>query len=340
MIVKNADDKSAQLDELNRLLNIAPAGVKPKVEAEIRMLRAGIKGEQETSFHLNGFFKDTKNIYIIHDLRLEHNGRTAQIDHILINRLLDVYVLETKQLHAGMKINEEGEFLQWNHYRKAYEGMASPLAQNIRHIDVLKEVFKDKVDMPTRLGFTLRPKYHSRILVNSKARIDRPKKFDTSEIVKSDDFFKKYQESFDEVGFVDAVSGLAKIISPEQADFMCRKLIRMHQPITYNYAAKFGIKETAIEEPKPIETITEKPAAVQQERAAYSSHQCSKCSSDDVKVAYGKFGYYFKCSACDGNTGIKIDCGVKGHKERIRKKGKQFYRDCADCQTSTLFFEN
>src|SRR3546814_12221508 len=81
---------------------------------------------------------------LIHDLRLEHGSRTAQIDHLLINRWMDVYVLETKHFHAGIKITEDGEFLRWNNYQKTYEGMASPLEQNERHIQVLKDVRADR----------------------------------------------------------------------------------------------------------------------------------------------------------------------------------------------------
>ncbi|MBU3989242.1 MAG: hypothetical protein KJ702_08030, partial [Gammaproteobacteria bacterium] len=46
------------------------------------------------------------------------------------------------------------------------------------------------------------------------------------------------------------------------------------------------------------------------------------------------------CAACEGNTPIKLGCGVDGHKERIRKEGRKFYRECTECKSSSLFFEN
>lgn len=338
MILKNADSKQPQIDELNRLLGIASIQIKPKIDAELRKLKAGITGENNTSYYLDDAFKNSKHAYIIHDLRLEHNGRVAQIDHVLVNRFLEVFVLETKQLNAGMKINENGEFLRWNSYRKSYEGMASPLAQNARHVDVLKAVFEDKVDLPTKLGFTLSPSFHSRILVNPEARIERPKQFDTSEIVKTEDFLKNYLN--EDASFFTKASWLAKVISAEQVAIICKSLIKLHQPILPDYVAKFAIKEEALTDQKPRGKTAEKPKAVEQELATYNLHLCSKCSSKNLKVEYGKYGYYFKCADCDGNTAIKLDCGKKGHKERIRKNGNQFYRDCPDCVSSTLFFEN
>ena len=100
--------------------------------------------------------RDSKRSAVIHDLRLEIGGRVAQIDHLLLHRTLTVFVLETKHLHAGIKITEEGEFLSWNDYKKSYEGMASPFAQNERHIAVLRDAF-DRVEMPTRMGVRLTP---------------------------------------------------------------------------------------------------------------------------------------------------------------------------------------
>lgn len=340
MILKNADDKTAQIDELNRLLGIAPIQIKPRVEAELRMLQAGFKGERESSFHINDKFKDKKNAFVIHDLRLEHNGQVAQIDHLIINRMFGAFVLETKHFHAGLKINENGEFEQWVPRMKSYVGMASPLEQNARHIDVLRKVFIDKVETPKRLGFQFQPTFYSRVLVNPTAKIIRPKRFDTSEVIKADAFFSKYNKDYDKAGFFESLSQVAKIVSSETVEEVCNQLIKMHKPITYDYAAKFGIKEEALTDQKPREKTAEKPKAVEQELATYNSHLCSKCSSKNLKVEYGKYGYYFKCADCDGNTAIKLDCGKKGHKERIRKNGNQFYRDCPDCVSSTLFFEN
>lgn len=47
---------------------------------------------------------------VLHDMRLEINGRFAQIDHLLMNRGFDLYVLETKTFNTGVSINERGKF--------------------------------------------------------------------------------------------------------------------------------------------------------------------------------------------------------------------------------------
>lgn len=156
MILKNADSRQCDIEELERLVKIAPADRKSKVEQELRFLRAGIKGENESAYLIDFDFKDAEKTVVIHDLRLEINGRVAQIDHLLIHRTLNCFVLETKHFHAGIQITEEGEFKQWNSSKKNFDGMASPLAQNERHIAVLKEVL-EHIELPTRAGMKLSP---------------------------------------------------------------------------------------------------------------------------------------------------------------------------------------
>lgn len=118
MIIKNADDKSCHVQQLEDLLTIATSEQKIKITQELRNLRAGIKGEQEAAYLIDFDLGKSQNTLVIHDLRLEIGGRIAQIDHLLINRTLNVFVLETKHFHAGLKITEEGEFIVLECFQK------------------------------------------------------------------------------------------------------------------------------------------------------------------------------------------------------------------------------
>src|SRR3546814_6571366 len=90
---------------------------------------------------------------------------------------MSVYVRDPKHVHAGIKITEDGGFLRWNNYQKTYEGMASPLEQNERHIQVLKDVMA-QIELPTRLGVRIPPSLQSFVLVGPEAKIYRPKRFE------------------------------------------------------------------------------------------------------------------------------------------------------------------
>ncbi|SDX20984.1 nuclease-related domain-containing protein [Lysobacter enzymogenes] len=110
MLIKIKDDDSALLKELE--LRAAGTGTAARQAAtELRIRQAGLKGERDSAYHIDFHFERSPNWAVIHDLRLERDGRVAQIDHLLINRWLEIYVLETKHFHAGIKITSDGEFL-------------------------------------------------------------------------------------------------------------------------------------------------------------------------------------------------------------------------------------
>ncbi len=238
MILKDIDSKDAQLAELESYLATPgiPAATQTQIERELKILRAGIKGERESAYDIDFYSGASKNRTVIHDLRIEHNGRVAQIDHLILNRLLEVYVLETKHFSEGVSINEQGEFSIW--FAGKPRGIPSPLEQNERHITVLQDVFKT-LDMPTRLGIRLQPSFESLVLVSKNARIGRPDKFDTRRVLKSDQLERWITKNIDS----GSPLMMAKVVSVETLTAIARQLIALHRPITPDYRAKFGISE-------------------------------------------------------------------------------------------------
>jgi hypothetical protein len=67
--------------------------------------------------------------------------------------------------------------------------------------------------------------------------------------------------------------------------------------------------------------------------------QCKSCHAGTGSILHGKFGYYFKCSACGANTSMRFTC-QPGHNPRVRRDGNGFYRECAECGTSEHFHQN
>jgi hypothetical protein len=351
MIIKNADNKDSAITTLERLLVGADSKKQRLVSDELRMLHAGIKGENESAYHIDFNFKKSEITAVIHDLRLEIGGRVAQIDHLLIHRTHRFYVLETKNFSHGLKINDHGEFLRWNDWKKCYEGMPSPIEQNRRHAAVLGEVLE-------RLGYK-DPTIESFVLISPNARIDRPAGKDFSEVVKADQFLGALKNNLSTaLGSIGGLFGaVSKLAFGDAADEIAKKLVRLHRPITIDYVGKFGMREEAAsfaESSRPSAPQTSdnhRPISIdfgntlaapvprpEVKKAATSGYVCKSCGSDNLAVEYGKFGYYFKCGACGANTSFKIGCGVAGHKEKIRKDKLSFYRECDQCGTSSIFF--
>lgn len=174
MILKSKGPRTDDIAELNRLLSL-PLNPRQKslVEQELRALKAGEKNEENAAYFLDFHLKDSKNWVVIHDLRIEHRGKVAQIDHLVIGRFLYMFVLESKSFSYGLKITPEGEFLRWN--GKAYQGIESPIEQNNRHIFALEQSVKDRSLAPKRLGLSIPITYRNVVLISPNSQIIRPR---------------------------------------------------------------------------------------------------------------------------------------------------------------------
>lgn len=355
MLIKQADDHAEELAQLEQLATSGTGAAAKFATKDLRVRKAGIKGETESAYLLDFHFASSRNWALIHDLRLEHNGRTAQIDHLLINRWMECYVLETKHFHAGVKITEDGEFLRWNDYKRSFEGMPSPLLQNERHIAVLRDVM-NTLELPTRLGLRITFAFQTLVLIAPSARIDRPEKFDTTRVIKADQIKERIWRDIDSENLVSIVKTAAKIVSGETVRDVAQQLANQHRPAAWPMPASAApVPASVIEsaataptsrmaetgDPKPVKPAM--PAKSTKPRtpteSATTGPQCKSCQSRDGSILYGKYGYYFQCSQCQTNTAIKFSC-QPGHQPRLRKAGHQFFRDCADCASSELYFTN
>lgn len=243
MLFKKADDKIQDIQVLEKLLQHPKATPDKQklIEREIRNIRSGLRGESETAYELEFNLKN-RNWLIIHDLRIEHEGRVAQIDHLLVNRFLMVYVCESKRFSEGVAINEQGEFAAF--YGSRPYGIPSPIEQNRRHLRVLEDLFSaDVIQLPRRLGFTLKPELSSYILVSKAARISRPKTpvAGLDSVLKTDQFISRIER---ELSQENVLLMATKVIGEATLEDFGKQLVALHKPIQFDWAAKFGLTET------------------------------------------------------------------------------------------------
>jgi hypothetical protein len=284
MLIKSADDKNPQMAILENLLSHqrVPAEKRQLIERELRKLSIGTATERQAAYEIDFYAAPSKNLFVIHDLRLEIAGRVAQIDHLLMNRLLEVFVLETKTFSTGLSVNDRGEFSTF--YGDKEVGIPSPVEQNARHISVLKDAFRE-IGLPKRLGIPLPPSFNSVVLVSPKALINRPKTINLdASIIKLDQFFSWYHEKMDKVSLKDAV-GIFKVCSGETVREFGEKLLSLHKPARVDYIKKFGLGEALLgkEPAKPIDvgTSPELPGPATKQEVQYF---CAGCKSSIAPV--------------------------------------------------------
>ena len=149
---KADSDAKKQLERLQQLYATAPDRVKPQIERDMKLLAYGIAGEESVAFELNNSYLP---IIVLHDLRLEHEGLSAQIDYLIITTKFCL-VVECKNLFGNLEVNSRGEFireLDFNGKRKK-EGIYSPITQNARHMEMIKGIgLANKKNLLNRVAF-------------------------------------------------------------------------------------------------------------------------------------------------------------------------------------------
>lgn len=261
MLIKHADDKTRDIQTLTELASrsdVTP-DVRHRIEQEIRNIRSGMKGEAEAAYEMEFHYAASKNWMVIHDLRLECDGRVAQVDHLLINRFLEIYVCESKRFGEGIAINEHGEFAAF--YAGKPYGVPSPIEQNKRHMAVLEAIFKSGlVAPPKRLGFTITPSLSGLVLVSKTARITRPKAklVGLDQVIKNDQLKARIDKDIDKD---NNILTAAKIVGHDTLEDFARRLAAAHKPISFDWAAKFGLPPVA-PTPAPKVTPASQPAQV------------------------------------------------------------------------------
>lgn len=68
-----------------------------------------------------------------------------------------------------------------------------------------------------------------------------------------------------------------------------------------------------------------------------AGHRCRHCNCGDLAIRWGKYGYYFKCLGCAGNTLLPVL--ADGNRPTLRKENAHFYRMSPD-GSEDLYFIN
>ena len=200
VIIKESSDAKQYLSRLEELREQLPDTSKmlKELDKEIMMVKAGIDGEDAIMFELKNSGMD---LVVLHDIYIEApSGNGAQIDFYVIAPHV-VVIIECKNLYGNIEINNKGDFIRTISYGgKSYkEGIYSPITQNERHLQVLKEckledagVFgKARINMFYDLNFkSLVVLANPKTIVNDKYA----KKEIKSQVIRSDQLISKLKE--------------------------------------------------------------------------------------------------------------------------------------------------
>ena len=275
MIFKYMDEKTNEIQTLESLYEKSRSTAqKNLISTQLKKILSGIEAEKENAYYLNFEFNKSKNVILLHDLRLEHNGKTAQIDHLLISRF-GIELLETKSSQGIMTINDDGSMTLVNgKYTNTYP---NPLEQSKRHASVLKDFISDSELLSKRIGIFGGIDITSKVLIHPKTNItnkELPNNFE-----RGDSFISNRNKKIDSTGIFKSISMLAKAYDIDTAKEIAQLLVESHKAIEYDYTKKFKIKK---EEAKTVI----KPSNSLEESIQVEDNQkvCPRCNEGQLII--------------------------------------------------------
>lgn len=203
---------------------------------------------------------------------------------------MGMYLIETKNFSGNLVINDHGEFTV--QYDDDSFGVPSPIEQSRRHERIL-----DRLDIKNRSGGPI-DMFHV-VMLHPKAKITRPsaKAFDTSSVIKADQFPTWHQQFVDkEVGFRSLLKGAVNMRSLETIQEWGEKLIRQHRPADQLELPEFmrpQRQRQTVNAPPSSSSKPLHPPQTQQDMSAAPAEPQKKllCAQCGVKISYaeGKF---------------------------------------------------
>lgn len=231
--IKDFTKENKQLNDLKELSNKLKSGDKKElIERDISFLKYGLEGEKNVYFELKNSFLP---ILCLHDIRLEYEDYVAQLDYVVItNKFL--CILETKKLNGNITINSDGDFIRImkNRYGKEIkrEGIYSPISQNKRHINIVKQILSKKLNINNM------PLKSLVVMANPKTIIDKNK---------CPNPIKNSLYKYDQI-----VNYLEKHLKDKENQYdLSEKLMfdianllkKMDTPIDFDYHSKYSLQE-------------------------------------------------------------------------------------------------
>lgn len=144
--IRDECDAQTQMEKMEELKKTASPEILKQIEQDIKVLSYGISGENMVAFELKNSHMP---ILILRDLYLEYQGLTAQIDYVVIDTNF-ILVIECKKMTGDIEITNTGDFIRLfkNSAGKIYkrEGIYSPLAQNERHLELIKKILSNNME--------------------------------------------------------------------------------------------------------------------------------------------------------------------------------------------------
>ena len=248
MIIKDRDPAEKAVEQLTDLLSLDISTAKKfLIERELKRLNPQKNGSHSPAHFINFYCEECPDWAIIHDLKIESNGFATHIDHLLINKFLDIHLFESRNYNDNIKITADGEFLVFD--GRQYQSVNSPLEENEKRIQVLADLLVENKILPKRMGIALKPRISSYVLVHPGTTVIRPPEtvYDTSSVVSADYLTKTLLRQLERLKRTfERIKRLPKALKPDTLAKVAARLAAMNKPNLIDYRRIFCLEDLSV----------------------------------------------------------------------------------------------
>lgn len=313
---------------------------------------AGDAAERQMAFYLRRAFGKSADIYVINDLRLVEGGDAAQIDHLVIHGG-GAIIIESKSVTQKVSVNSRGEWARlWDGH---WKGMPSPIMQARQQARFLKDYIQRhrKVIRGTMGSLVFRGLSEFDIgvvvAVSNDGIIKRDHATSAPEAMKADQVVFAVEEMIERQRRAAGLSKFfpkweetVKALRPQELEQLLEVLLkgntlRHGEPPVGVGAAKRDPWGFDLQQSEPRLDLSafgtdqgiseEKDGLAQPEDGSRhaAAPRCKHCGDSSLQILHGRFGYYWKCLACEGNTVIEKVAPDGRQGKKLRKQGLEFF---------------
>ena len=239
--VKEFSSENKNISNLQELLKeVSDEETANNIKNKINRLSYGLMGEKNVAYELKNSHMP---ILILHNLYLEFNGLTAQIDFVVVSEKF-ILVIECKNLVGEIDINNKGEFTRifktstGKVYKK--EGMYIPIVQNERHLELIKDILENEGFKRSKLDKAIDQisvVANEKAIINARFAKDKIKK----RVIKHDHLIEKMKE----------ISRKSTISFTEETMYKISNiLLKYNKEYSIDYSKMYNIDKNEIEETK------------------------------------------------------------------------------------------
>jgi hypothetical protein len=338
------------------------------IESNSIRAKADARAEHDVAFYLRRSFGNHRpDVLVFHDLRLEHEGEVAQIDHLVIHRH-GMFIIETKSVSGELHVDRFGQF-EHVFGRSHREGMESPVKQAERQADLLRRLLiANKDHLHDRAlfgliqgGFTHCP-IEICVAISGKGIIRGAQH--APEVRKADLIpqdiearIKAHRAGSRLLSDTNSKDGIY-VLNDAERERLRNFLLSQHRPRSRSRRdsreTAGGVPATVVASRQseraevgtapplpPAKPLAQDDLAGQRQPAVRTrAHSFPRCHSARLVMLRGRYGYFLKCEECQGKIRLDLRVPGSGKLGQLHSAGRSFMLTCPDTGRQFVYSTN